>query len=87
MVIESSSTKTIEQAKGQIAEGNSIEVKRLKFLRTALKTKYLELQSLDHELVELVDDVKAIDTEVSESCEIISAIQECIVELESVLAA
>jgi len=37
--------------------------------------------------VELMNNVKVIDTEVSESCEIMSAtIQECIVELESVLA-
>ena len=79
--------KTIEQAKGLISEGNSIEVKRLKFLRTALETTMSELQSLDREIVELVDDVKTIDTEVSESCEIMSSIQECIVELESVLEA
>ena len=35
----------------------------------------------------LVDDVKIIDTEVCESCELMSSIQECIVELESVLGA
>ncbi len=87
MVIDSSSRKLSNKPKGLIAEGNSIEVKRLKFLRTALETKISELQSLDREIVELVDDVKAIDTEVSESCEIMSAIQECIVELESVLEA
>ena len=79
--------KTIEDAKGLITEGNPIEVKRLKFLRTALETKCSELQSLDREIVDLVDDVKVIDTEVSESCELMSAIQECIVELESVLEA
>ena len=37
--------------------------------------------------MDLVDNVKVIDTEVSESCELISAIQECIVELESALEA
>ena len=87
--------KTIEDAKGLITEGNPIEVKRLKFLRTALETKCSELQSLDREIVDLVidrnkplvDDVKVINTEVSESCELMSAIQECIVELESVLEA
>ena len=31
--------KTIEDAKELIAEGNLVEVKRLKFLRTALETK------------------------------------------------
>ena len=30
--------KTIEDAKGLITQGNPIEVKRLKFLRTALET-------------------------------------------------
>ena len=55
-------------------------MKRLKFLQTALETKYLELQSLDREIVDLVDDVEVIDTEVCESCELMSSIQECIVE-------
>ena len=36
--------------------------------------------------MDLVDD-KVIDTEVSESCEVMSAIQECIVDLESILEA
>ena len=48
--------------------------------------KYPELQLLNCEIVHLVDDVKVINTKVSESCEIMSAIQEW-VELESVLAA
>ena len=74
--------KTIEDAKGLIAEGNLIKVKRLKFLRTALETKYSELQSLDREIVDLVDDVKVIDTKVCESCELMSSIQECIVEAQ-----
>ena len=78
---------TIKEAKTLIAEGNPIEVKRLKCLRTTLETKYPELQSLDREIVDLVDDVKAIDTEVAESCELMSSIQECIVELESALEA
>ena len=76
-----------DDAKGLIAEGNLVEVKRLKFLRTALETKYSELQSLDREIVDLVDDVEVIDTEVCESCELMSSIQECILELESVLGA
>ena len=79
--------KTIEDAKGLITQGNPIEVKRLKFLRTALETKYSELQSLDREIVDLVDDVKVTDTVVCESCELMSSIQECIVELESLLEA
>ena len=78
---------TIEEAKKLIAEGNPIDVKRLKCLRTTLETKYPELQSLDREIVDLVDDVKAIDNEVSESCDLMSSIQECIVELESALEA
>ena len=55
-------------------------MKRLSFLRNALEMKYSELQSLDREIVDLVDHVNVIDTEVSESCELMSAIQECIVE-------
>ena len=66
--------KTIEDAKGLITQGNPIEVKRLKFLRSALETKYSELQSLDREIVDLVDDVKVIDTEVCESCELYSGV-------------
>ena len=63
--------KTIEDATGLITVDNPIEVKRLKFLRTALETKYSELQSLDSEIVDLVGDVKVV-------------IQECIVELKSI---
>ena len=59
----------------------------MNFFRTALETKLWELWSLNLEIVDLVDDVKVIDTEVSESCELMSDIQECIVELESVLEA
>ena len=79
--------KTIADVKELITEGNSIEVKRLKFLRTTLEKKYWGLQSLNREIVDLVDDVKVIDTEVSESCKLMIDIQECIVELESVLEA
>ena len=75
--------KTIKHAKGLITEGNPIELKRLKFLRAALETKYSELQSLVRKIVDLVNDVKVIDTEESESFELMSAIQECIVELKS----
>ena len=79
--------KTIEDAKGLVPESNFLEVKRLKFLRTAFETKYSELQSLDCEIVDLVDDVKVIDTEVCESCELMSSIQESTGELEFVLEA
>ena len=43
--------KTIEDVRRLITEGNPIEVKRLEFVRTALETKYSELQSLDREIV------------------------------------
>ena len=79
--------KTFQDAKGLITKGNPIEVQRLKFLPNALKTKFSELQSLNHEIVDLENDIKGIDTEVSESCELMSAIQVCIVQLESVLEA
>ena len=42
---------------------------------------------MDRDVVELQGDDSNIDKEVSESCEFTSTIYECIVELESVLAA
>ena len=67
--------------------GNPIEVRKLKLLRTSLQTKCSELQVLDRDIVELLEDVSKIDSDVSESCELISVIQECMVDLESALTA
>ena len=77
--------KTFQDAKDLNTKGNPVEVKRLKVLPNALKTKYSELQSLDYEIVDLENDVNGIVTEVSESCELMSVIQMCIVQLVSVL--
>ena len=59
----------------------------MKLLRTSLETKCSELQVLDREIVELLEDVSRIDSDVSESFELISVIQECMVALESALTA
>ena len=74
--------KTAE-AKDLISGGNPIEVRKLKLLRTSLQTKCSELQVLDRDIVELLEDVSKIDCDVSESCELISVIQECMVDLKS----
>ena len=79
--------KTIAEAKNLISGGNPIEVRKLKLLRTSLQTKCSELQVLDRDIVELLEDVSKIDSDVSESCELISVIQECMVDLESALTA
>ena len=79
--------KTIAEAKELISGGNPIEVRKLKLLRTSLQTKCSELQVLDRDIVELLEDVSKIDSDVSESCELISVIQECMVDLESALTA
>ena len=62
-------------------------MRKLKLLRTSLQTKCSELQVLDRDIVELLGDVSKIDSDVSESCELISVIQECMVDLESALTA
>ena len=79
--------KTIAEAKELTSGGNPIEVRKLKLLRTSLQTKCSELQVLDRDIVELLEDVSKIDSDVSESCELISVIQECMVDLESALTA
>ena len=79
--------KTIAEAKDLIPGGNPIEVRKLKLLRTSLQAKCSELQVLDRDIVEWLEDVSKIDSDVSESCELISVIQECMVDLESALTA
>ena len=79
--------KTIADAQDLIAGGNPIQVKRLRLLCTALQTKCSELQVLDRDIVELLEDESEIGTDVSESCNLTSAIQECMLDLESALAA
>ena len=79
--------KTIASATELLSGGNPIDVKKLKLFRTALQTKYSELQALDQEIAELLDDVSKIEQDVVESCELSSAIHACILELETALAA
>ncbi|KAK2548024.1 hypothetical protein P5673_031841 [Acropora cervicornis] len=47
----------------------------------------IELQVLDRDIVERLEAVSKLDSDVSESCELISVIQECMVDLESALTA
>ena len=70
-----------------ISGGNPFEERKLKLPRTSLQSKCSELQVLDHDIVEQLEDVSKIDSDVSESCELISVIQECMVDLESALTA
>ena len=79
--------KTIAEAKDLISGENLIEVRKLKLLRTSLQAKCSELQVLDRDIVERLEDVLKIDSDVSESCELISVIQECMVDLQSALTA
>ena len=79
--------KTVAEAKDLISGRNPIEVRKLKLLRTSLQTKCSELEVLDRDIVELLEDVSKIDSDVSESCELISVIQECMADLESALTA
>ena len=79
--------KTIDSAAELIAGENAIDIKKLKLLRTTLEAKLSELQALDRDIVELLEDVSKIDQDVAESCELSSAIRECIVNLEAVFSA
>ena len=42
---------------------------------------------MDRDIVERLEAVSKLDSDVSESCELISVIQECMVDLESALTA
>ncbi|KAL9976468.1 hypothetical protein ACROYT_G013775 [Oculina patagonica] len=79
--------KTIHEAKDQIdkpEEPNAL--KKFKSLRCTLQDKFSELKTLDNKIVDLVDDSKIEET-VSESCDFQSAIQACIVDLETAIDA
>ena len=77
--------KTIDSAEELLSEGNPIDVKKLKHLRTALQTKYSELQALDREIAERSKDFSEIEQDAVEGCELSNAIHECIVGLETAL--
>jgi len=79
--------KTIHEANDQIEkpeEPNAL--KKLKSLRCTLQDKLSELKTLDNEILDLVDESK-IEENASESCDFASAIQACIVDLESAIDA
>lgn len=79
--------KTIHEANDQIEkpeEPNAL--KKLKSLRCTLQDKLSELKTLDNEILDLVDESR-IEENVSESCDFASAIQACIVDLESAIDA
>jgi hypothetical protein len=78
--------KTIEDAKELLSHVEEIDLKKVKLLCSTLESKRSELQSLDRDIFDFEDESK-IEEEVSESCEFAKTIQECIVELESVLNA
>lgn len=77
--------KTILAAKEQIDKGGDPTVlKKLKSLRCILLDKLSELKILDNEIIDLVDETKI---DVSNSCDFASAIQACIVDLETAIEA
>ena len=78
--------KTILAAQEQIDKrGDPTVLKKLKSLRCTLLDKLSELKILDSEIIDLVDETKIED--VSNSCDFASAIQACIVDLETAIEA
>ena len=79
--------KTILAAQEQIDKrGDPTVLKKLKSLRCTLLDKLSELKILDSEIIDLVDETK-IEEDVSNSCDFASAIQACIVDLETAIEA
>ncbi|KAL9969544.1 hypothetical protein ACROYT_G021769 [Oculina patagonica] len=78
--------KIITEARESIDSGESVDLKKLKSLKSTLLDKLSELKRLDGEVLEYLLDESKIDGEVNESCEFTSAIQECIVDLETALS-
>lgn len=79
--------KTIGEAREQIDKPTDPTVlKKLKSWRCTLQDKLSELKTLDDEMVDLLDESK-IEEDVSDSCDFASAIQACIVDLETAINA
>ena len=76
--------KIISEAKESLDGGESVDFKKLKSFKSTLQDKVLELKGMDEEALEYLDDSK-IDEDVSYSCDFASAIQACIVDLETAL--
>jgi len=76
--------RIISEAKESLDGGKSVDFKKLKSFKSAPQEKVLELKGMDQEVLEYLDDSK-IDEDVSYSCDFASAIQACIVDLETAL--
>ena len=74
--------RIITEAKESLDGGESVDFKKLKSFKSTLQDKVLELKGMDQEVLEYLDDLK-IDEDVSYSCDFASAIQACIVDLET----
>ena len=66
--------------------GDPTVLKKLKSLQCTLLDKLSELKILDSEITDLVDETK-IEEDVRNSCDFASAIQACIVDLETAIEA
>ena len=76
--------KTISEVKESLDGGESVDFKKLKSFKTTLQDKVLELKGMDQEVLEYLYESK-IDEDVSCSCDFASAIQACIMDLETAL--
>lgn len=72
--------KIIAEARESLKSGESVNVNKLKFFKSTLQDKTLELKSLDKGVLWYLHNLKVED--VSVSCDFASAIQKCIDELE-----
>ena len=77
--------KIIAEARESLTSGESIDLKKLKFFKSTLEDKSSELKSLNEAVLEYILDDSQIQEDVSASCDFASAIQECIVDLETAL--
>ena len=77
--------KIIDEARESLTSGESIDLKKLKFLKSTLEDKSSELKSLKEAVLEYILDDSQIQEDVGASCDFTSAIQECIVDLETAL--
>ena len=77
--------KIIAEARESLTSGESIDLKKLKFLKSTLEDKSSELKSLNEAVLEYILDDSQIQEDVGASCDFASAIQECIVDLETAL--
>ena len=64
---------------------NTGMLRKLKSIESELKDKLSRLKAMDNEIAELLENDEAIDHEVAESCEYVSALYDCISDVESVI--